>query len=152
MMRCTTHSHNLRKKASISKERNNWPEYIQNALDTFKPPEKLTVSEWADKYRILDEKSSAAPGPWKTERTPYLRRIMDEFCNPEIEEITFVAGSQLGKTEAEYNMLCYAVDQDPGPVLVVYPTDKLAEFSSENRLQPMFKLSPAIQDKFDERA
>ncbi|MBP2657891.1 MAG: Phage terminase large subunit [Firmicutes bacterium] len=136
---------------SISKERNKWPDYIRTALETFKPPEKITVSEWADQYRILDEKSSAAPGPWKTERTPYLRRIMDEFCNPEIEEITFVAGSQLGKTEAEYNMLCFAVDQDPGPVLVVYPTDKLAEFASENRLQPMFKLSPAIMDKFDER-
>lgn len=117
----------------------------------FDPPEKITVSEWADKYRILDEKSSAAPGPWRTERTPYLRRIMNEFCNPEIESIVFCAGSQLGKTEAEYNMLCYAVDQDPGPVLVVYPTEKLAEFASENRLQPMFELSPVIQDKFDKR-
>ncbi|HML88919.1 MAG TPA: phage terminase large subunit family protein [Methylomusa anaerophila] len=142
----------MHKKASISKERNSWPTYIQDALDTFRPPEKLTVSEWTNKFRILDEKSSASPGQWKTERTPYLRRIMDEFCNPEIENITFVAGSQLGKTEAEYNMLCYAIDQDPGPVLVVYPTDKLAEFASENRLQPMFKLSPAIMDKFDERA
>lgn len=134
------------------RDRNSRPAYIQEALVVFNPPEKLTVSEWADKYRILDEKSSASPGPWKTERTPYLRRIMDEFCNPEIEEITFVAGSQLGKTEAEYNMLCFAIDQDPGPVLVVYPTDKLAEFASENRLQPMFKLSPAISGKFDERA
>ena len=137
---------------SISKGKNKWPKYIQEAFTAFTPPEKLTVSEWADKYRILDEKSSSAPGQWKTERTPYLRRIMDEFCNPEIEEIDFVAGSQIGKTEAEYNMLCFAVDQDPGPVLVVYPTDKLAKFASENRLQPMFKLSPATKDKFDERA
>ena len=76
---------------------------------------------------------------------------MDSFCNPHIEEIVFCAGSQIGKTEAEYNMLCYAVDQDPGPVLIVYPTDDLAKFASENRLQPMFKLSPAIKDKFNER-
>lgn len=126
--------------------------YITDALIAFKPPEKITVSEWADKYRVLDEKSSAAPGKWNTERTPYLRRIMNEFCNPEIEEIDFCAGSQIGKTEAEYNMMCFAIDQDPGPVLVVYPTDKLAKFASENRLQPMFRLSPATRDKYDERA
>ena len=118
----------------------------------FMPPEKITVAEWADNYRVLDEKSAAAPGKWNTERTPYLLRVMDEFCNPEIEDIVFCAGSQLGKTEAEYNMMCFAVDQDPGPMLVVYPTEKLAKFSSESRLQPMFKLSPATCHKYDERA
>ncbi|MCX7779620.1 MAG: phage terminase large subunit family protein [Negativicutes bacterium] len=130
----------------------NWPPYIADAFCVFKPPEKLTVSQWADKNRILDEKSSASPGAWKTERTPYLRKIMDVFCEDGIEEITFCAGSQLGKTEAEYNMLCYAVDQDPGPAVIVYPTDKLAEFASENRLIPMFELSPAVAEKFNRRA
>lgn len=129
-----------------------WPEYIAAAFATFRPPERIGVAEWADRYRVLDEKSSGAPGPWKTSRTPYLKEVMDSFCDPLVEEIAFCAGSQIGKTEAEYNMLCYAVDQDPGPVLVVYPTDKLSKFASENRLQPMFRLSPAIRDKFNERA
>lgn len=141
----------MQNTANICKEKNKWKSYISDAFSAFTPPEKLTVSEWADKYRILDEKSSASSGPWKTERTPYLRKIMDMFCEEEIEELNFCAGSQLGKTEAEYNMLCYAVDQDPGPVLVVYPTDSLAKFASENRLQPMFRISPAIKDKFNER-
>ncbi|MBP2665881.1 MAG: Phage terminase large subunit [Firmicutes bacterium] len=149
-MRSTKHSDSLRKPVRLDK-RNKWPAFIVEAFTVFKPPEKITVSEWADKYRILDEKSSAAPGPWRTERTPYLREIMDSFCDDEIEDITFCAGSQLGKTEAEYNMLCYAIDQDPGPIIVMYPTDKLAEFASENRLQPMFRLSPAIRNKYNER-
>ncbi|MDD4601466.1 hypothetical protein SDC9_04149 [bioreactor metagenome] len=148
-MKSMKRSNRSPKKGSMFAENK---QYIADAFTVFSPPEKITVAEWADKYRVLDEKSSAAPGKWNTERTPYLRRIMDEFCNPEIEEITFCAGSQIGKTEAEYNMLCFAIDQDPGPVLVVYPTDKLAEFASENRLEPMFRLSPAICDKFDKRA
>lgn len=47
-------------------------EYQKEALKFLQPPEDITVSEWADKYRVLDAKTSAMPGPWRTEHTPYL--------------------------------------------------------------------------------
>lgn len=125
-----------------------YPGYIEAAFSAFKPPERMTVSEWADKYRILSEKDTAAPGPWRTAKTPYLRGVMDAFNDRRIQDITFCAGTQVGKTSAEQNMIGYAIDQDPGPMMIVYPTDKLAEFTSENRLQPMFRLSPALAGKF----
>lgn len=129
--------------------KNDFPEYITEAFLAFKPPERLTVSQWADKYRILSEKDSAAPGLWKTERTPYLKEPMNAFNDKNIKDISFVAGTQLGKTVMEQNMIGFAIAQDPGPMLIVYPTDKLAEFTSENRLQPMFELSPNLQEKFN---
>jgi phage terminase large subunit GpA-like protein len=39
-----------------------------------KPDPLLTVSEWADRYRVLSQRASSEPGRWRTERTPYLRR------------------------------------------------------------------------------
>lgn len=123
--------------------------YIMQALKVLKPPEKLTVSEWADKFRVLSPKDSAAPGPWHTSRTPYLKEPMDSFNNPHVQDITFVAGTQLGKTVMEQNMIAYAIDQEPGPMLIVYPTDKLAEFTSANRLQPMIYLSEPLRNKFN---
>ncbi|MBU2701677.1 phage terminase large subunit GpA-like protein [Sporomusaceae bacterium BoRhaA] len=128
-----------------------FPLYITKAFSSFKPPEKLTVSQWADKYRILSEKDSAAPGPWRTDRTPYLKEPMNAFNDEAVQDITFVAGTQLGKTVMELNMIGYAVAQDPGPMLIVYPSDKLAKFTSENRLQPMFELSSDLRDKFQAR-
>lgn len=135
------------------KQRNelDYPDWILNALAVLKPPEKLTVSEWADKYRILSELDSASPGHWRTSKTPYLRKVMDAFNDDFVHDISFCAGSQLGKTTAEQNMLGYAVAQDPGPMLVVYPTKELAKFTSEKRLQPMIRLSPALSKKFKER-
>lgn len=135
------------------KQRNelDYPDWILNALAVLKPPEKLTVSEWADKYRILSELDSASPGHWRTSKTPYLRKVMDAFNDDFVHDISFCAGSQLGKTTAEQNMLGYAVAQDPGPMLVVYPTKELAKFTSEKRLQPMIQLSPALSKKFKER-
>lgn len=41
------------------------------------PPELITVSEWADRYRMLPQKASSEPGPWRTSRTPYAREPMD---------------------------------------------------------------------------
>lgn len=61
------------------------PDYILRPLMMFRPPERITVSEWAERYRILDSKSSATPGRWSNTRTPYLVEIMNEFNNPVME-------------------------------------------------------------------
>ena len=124
--------------------------WLMAALKVLKPPENITVSEWADKFRVLSPKDSAAPGRWHTSLTPYLKFPMDCFNNLHIKDITFIAGTQLGKTVMEQNMMAYAIDQDPGPMLIVYPTDKLAEFTSQNRLQPMIQLSDPLRRKFDD--
>lgn len=123
-------------------------EYQKEALKFLKPPEDITVSEWADKYRILDAKTSAMPGPWRTEQTPYLKGIMDEFNNYETEEIVYIKPTQVGGTECLQNMTGYIIQQDPAPTMIVYPTDKLAESISENRLQPMIKAAPTLKKRF----
>lgn len=138
-------------RGSAGRNKQEWPPYIAGPMKLLKPPERLTVSQWSDKYRILSEKDSAAPGRWKTARTPYLKEPMDSFNDLSTWDIIFVAGTQLGKTVMEQNMLGFAVAQDPGPTMIVYPTEKLAKFTSENRLQPMVSLSPALREKFDER-
>ncbi|QWU18562.1 phage terminase large subunit family protein [Paenibacillus sophorae] len=116
-------------------------------MQVLRPPEKLTVSEWADRFRVLDT-TSAEPGQWSTDRTPYLRGIMDSFTDPRVEEIIFLKPTQVGGTECLNNMFAYAVAQDPSPVLIVYPIDTLAKFTSENRLQPMMLLSPVLSSRF----
>ncbi len=42
-----------------------------------RPPPQLTVSEWAERHRMLGSRASAEPGPWRTSRTPYLKDVMD---------------------------------------------------------------------------
>lgn len=125
-------------------------EYQKEAMRQLQPPENLTVSEWAEKYRMLDSKTSAMPGPWRNEKTPYLREIMDEFINYDTEEIIFCKPSQVGGTEAMQNMLGYVIQQDPSPTLIVYPTDTLAESISKNRLEPMIRASKSLRKLYNE--
>lgn len=124
--------------------------YQKEALAYLKPPENITVSQWADKYRILDSKTSAMPGPWRTDQTPYLRGIMDEFNNHETEEIVYVKPTQVGGTECLQNMTGYIVQQDQAPTMIVYPTEELAKSISENRLEPMIKAAPSLKKRYKE--
>lgn len=112
-------------------------------------PEQLTVSKWAEKYRELDE-SSALPGRWHNEITPYLVGIMDAFNDPYIQHINFMKSTQVGGTEALINAIGWIITQNPSPTMIVYPTDDLAKDISNDKLKPAFRYTPAIAEQFKE--
>lgn len=139
-----------RKSKSVEKQRPK-VDWFPEELKAFKPPERYTVSEWADNFRVLTS-VSAEPGRWRTNRTPYLKEPMDRFTDPLIEKIVLCFGAQLGKTETELNMIGYALDQTSSPTMMVYPTDTIAKFASNKRVQPMIKSVKSINDKFYENS
>lgn len=119
---------------------------FQKCLDNFRPPENLTVDEWADKYRVLPA-SSAEAGPWRTSRTPYLREPMRAFTDPNINRIVMVASSQVGKSELELNIIGYIVAQDPGSILYIQPSEADGKKFSRQRIAPMFRASKDLRGK-----
>lgn len=109
------------------------------ALEHFRPPEDLTVSQWAEQYRVLSRESSAEAGPWRNARTPYMVEPMDAFNDPRVREIAIVAGSQTGKSETQLNTIGYIMDQDPGSTLYVQPNLDDAKKFSRLRIAPMIR-------------
>lgn len=122
-------------------------ELAKSVFSMFRPPKKQTVSEWADENRVLVSESSAEPGRWRTDRAPYQREIMDSFTQPGVWQIVIMASSQIGKSEIELNMMGYAIDNDPGPMLYVQPTDKVAEDYSKRRVAPLVQACPTLRTK-----
>ncbi|GAK06048.1 phage terminase, large subunit [Geomicrobium sp. JCM 19037] len=114
------------------------------------PPPELTVSEWADNYRFLSAESSAEPGKWNTDRAPYQREIMNAVNDPETETIAVMTSSQVGKTEIINNIIGYYVAYDPAPMLLVQPTEAMAQAYSKDRLAPMIRDTPVLTDKISE--
>jgi phage terminase large subunit GpA-like protein len=116
--------------------------------DGLRPDPQLTVSQWADANRKLPKKSSAEPGPWRTDRTPYLREIMDCFSSTsDVEEVVFMKGAQVGGTEAILNAIGYIIDNSPGPTLFVQPTVDLAKRASRQRIDPLITITPCVAAK-----
>lgn len=120
---------------------------IARALTGMKPPDDLTVTQWAEAKRRLSSESSAEPGPWRTSRTPYLQAPMDAFTDPKVRRIVMVAASQVGKSEFINNCVGYIIDEDPGSILFVHPTTIDAKEYSKLRIAPMIRDSPTLRKK-----
>ena len=72
----------------------------QSFWDALRPDPLLTVSEWADERRVLSNKASSEHGPWRTARTPYLRKPMDDLsATSTVQEVVLVFPAQSGKSE-----------------------------------------------------
>lgn len=120
---------------------------VRRAVSNFMPPEQLTVTEWADKYRRLSPEVSAEAGRWRTSRTPYLEEIMNAFTDPHVNRIAVAASSQVGKTEMEMNMIAYMIDIDPGPAMFVLPTVDNGKDMSKRRIAPMVRDTKPLKRK-----
>lgn len=117
----------------------------------FAPEPKLTVSEWADRYRFLSPKASAEPGKWRTSRTPYLREIMDCLSPSDpVQAVVVMAAAQVGKTECGNNWIGYVIDKSPAPMLMVQPTVEMAMKASKQRIAPMIDASPTLRSRVRE--
>lgn len=121
--------------------------FIEIIKHTLKKPEKITVSEWAEKYRVLDESSNFS-GKWSNDITPYLIGVMDTFNDPYIQEINFCKSTQVGGTEAMFNMLGWIITHDPAPTMIIYDSDDLAKDTSNDRIKPSLTKTPEIAERF----
>ncbi len=118
------------------------------ASGAIRPDPLLTVSEWADNHRFLSQRASAEPGAWRTDRTPYLREVMDCLsATSPVEKAVFMKGAQVGGTEAGNNWLGYVIDNCPGPMLMVQPTVEMAKRNSKTRIAPLIEESPSLREK-----
>lgn len=121
------------------------PELGERFRKGVKPRDLLTVSEWADRHREL-RSGTNAPGPWRTELTPYLREIMDALSeHSPVRQVTFCKSSGVGGSEAEYNWIGYIMHHlGNKDLLLVMPTLELRDRSLNPRLAKMIDESPAL--------
>ena len=112
------------------------------------PDPDLTVSQWADRHRMLSGRASAEPGRYRTGRTPYMREIMDRLSPGDpTQRVVFMKAAQVGATEAGNNWIGFAIHQAPGPMLAVQPTVELAKRNSRQRIDPLIDESPELRDR-----
>ena len=105
-------------------------------LNAVKPVSKLSVSDWADKYRVISE-GNAEPGQWKTSRVPYMREVMNSFTQAGVHKVVVKSSSQVGKSEVLMNVIGRFAQLDPGFMMIIQPTLELAQDFSKSRLEKM---------------
>lgn len=72
---------------------------------------------------------------------------MDAVNDPLIQTVVLMTSAQIGKTTVLENILGYYICHDPAPILLVMPTEAMAESFSKDRLAPMSRDTPALKGK-----
>ena len=122
--------------------------YSRTYAEAILPEPELSVSEWSDSHRILDQASSSEPGRWRTSRTPYLQEIMDALSTGSLDDtVVLMKGAQIGATEAGLNFILYAIHHAPAGMLYVLPTVDSAKRVSKQRVAPAIEAIPEVAEK-----
>lgn len=114
------------------------------------PPRKITISEWADEYRVISAEGGAEQGKWSTDRAPYQREIMNSVSDPDVEKVVIMSAIQIGKTEFLLNMVAYFIDVEPSPMMYVLPQLDMCKDFSKTRISTMIRDVPCLNSKIAE--
>ena len=113
------------------------------------PADVRNAAEWADKFRTLPA-SSAEPGGYRCARVPYLTPILEAYSDPRYRTIALMCASQMGKTNGLLlNIVGYRMSVLSKPVMLVFPSQHLAESVGRARLRPMLKSTPMLWERVD---
>lgn len=125
-------------------------EVMLKAAQGVRPPERLTVSEAAGKFRKLENVGSYV-GPWLNETTPYLTEPMDELTSREFTGMIFVGPAQSGKTDMFLNWQLYSVICDPADMMLVQTAQATARDFSIRRVDRLHRQSTEVGDRLIQR-
>ena len=112
---------------------------------TFRPPPRLTVPEWADRYRHLASAAGNLSGKFSTSRVEAARGPMMAVTEPGVRTITVMSCTQLMKSTLLENVFGYFAHLDPCPMLLVQPKEDAAEAFAKERIEPMLNATPALR-------
>lgn len=117
------------------------------------PRAQLAVSEWADNHRVLSAEGSAESGPWRTNRNPPMKKIMDSLSeHHKTPKVVFMKPSQWGGTEIGVNWLGYIMAHAKGPTALVMPTEKSLQDWVIQKFDPMAEDTQAVADALNKRS
>ncbi len=118
------------------------PRALRRRLRT---PEKLSISQWAEKYRRVTA-IDAKPGPWLPTEVPHLVKIMDTISLPQVRECYLCMPERGGKTQVLLNAMGWIIDQGnkSGNIFWLMPTEAEAKKAMGERIIPVLKATDSF--------
>lgn len=117
------------------------------------PPPDVTITEWAEDYRVLSAENCALPGDYRVAVTPFLKEIQEACSDSDIPKIVCQKSAQVAWTDGVINnVLGYYIHLDPCPALVLFPTEDMAERYSKEKFGPMIRDSEPLAERIKQQS
>ncbi len=109
------------------------------------PPPRISVPDWADRYRKLAKEAGSTSGSWQTDTVEIARGPMLSVTESGVHTITVMCCTQLMKTALLENVFGYFAHLDPCPMLLLQPKEDAAEQFSKERITPLIRVTPVLR-------
>lgn len=109
---------------------------IARLAHLYRPKERLTVSEWAERYIPHYDPMSL----------PFLAEIMDALSDPETVEVGDMGPAQGGKSMVGEAWMGWTIDRSADPFLMVQPDKAAAEAFVKLRINELIRSVPALRN------
>ena len=121
-------------------------EMIVASAEAVRPPERITVSEAAERYHIV-KNPGQHEGPFSLAKTPYLREPMDVLTSLDFTGMAFCGPARTGKSAMALNWLCHTAITDPADIMVVHMAQHTARDWSQADLAKAIRNSPELRSR-----
>ncbi len=119
---------------------------VADAFALLEVPERLSVSEAAERYRVLENRGGGVSGPWTFDLLPFLRRPMD-CLGPDnsYATVAVIGPAQTGKSSIGDNWLLYSAICDPADMLMLGPDKAIMRDYSVSQIDRMVRSCPELR-------
>jgi hypothetical protein len=122
-------------------------ELIKVGRGVIRPAYSGDIVEWLE-GNVNAIPDSPMPGPFRSDRTPWIAEALRIAADPETRLLTILASIQSGKSLLARLFSCYIIANQPGPTMVLQATDAEAKDFSIRYLRPVWNNCPPVKDKF----
>lgn len=123
-------------------------EMAREALQLLTPPEQISTTECAARYRKLPAPEGSGFIYWSPTLTPYINGIQDALDDPRVELIAVIKPGRVGGTVAAENHLFKRMKFGPLTDTLWYlPSESEVDSYIDSTVAPMFRLHPDLQAK-----
>lgn len=116
---------------------------IVAASEAVRPPERLTVSEAAERYVRIKEKNYT--GPWSPAKTPYMVEPQEMLTSLDYTGMVFVGPARTGKSQTALNWISHTAICDPVDMMIVHMTQATGREWSLSDLAKLFRNSSDVR-------
>lgn len=125
---------------------------VTRTYRAFAPVPKITTTEWSNRHRYLAAESSALPGKYSTDLTPWVPGIHDALDDPAVWKVVCMKSAQIAWTDGVINnWLGRIIDVDPSPVIGLFSKQDAAREYGQEKFAPMVTATPRLSAKVDVR-
>ena len=124
----------------------NKADLLRIGRDVLKPSDSGDIVDWLeDNVHAIPD--SPMPGPFRSERTPWIAEALRIAADPETRLLTILASIQSGKSLFARLLTCHIIANAPGPTMVLQATDPEAKDFALRYLRPVWANCPPVKER-----